>query len=144
MEPQTGKAYGGGLTSKLFGDVVRVAQCREREFAEPCRMIDDDLISFLMKERKRHLRIAAGVPDGVDVDLSLVKLPPGALMFPTKRGFREITVLGGLIVRPWASVSSMARSIRKVLAVTSRSLQRSARTSLRLAPVNAATATIGK
>jgi integrase len=44
--------------------------------------IDDDLIALLMKERERHLRIAAGVPDGAEVDLSLVKLPPGALMFP--------------------------------------------------------------
>jgi integrase len=44
--------------------------------------IDDDLIALLMKERERHLRIAAGIPDGVEVDLSLVKLPPGALMFP--------------------------------------------------------------
>ena len=52
----------------------------ERGFREIT--IDDDLIALLMKERERHLRIAAGVPDGVDVDLSLVKLPPGALMFP--------------------------------------------------------------
>ena len=44
--------------------------------------IADDLIALLMKERERHLRIAAGVPDGADVDLSLVKLPPGALIFP--------------------------------------------------------------
>jgi hypothetical protein len=44
--------------------------------------IDDDLIALLLKERERHLRIAAGVPDGAEVDLSLVKLPPGALMFP--------------------------------------------------------------
>jgi integrase len=27
--------------------------------------------------------MVAGVPDGVDVDLSLVKLPPGAFMFPS-------------------------------------------------------------
>jgi integrase len=33
-------------------------------------------------ERERHLRIVAGVPDGANVDLSLVKLPPEALMFP--------------------------------------------------------------
>jgi integrase len=44
--------------------------------------IDDDLIGLLLAERDRHLRIVAGVPDGVAVDLSLVKLPPGALMFP--------------------------------------------------------------
>jgi integrase len=44
--------------------------------------IDGDLIALLVAERERHLRIVAGVPDGVAVDLSLVKLPPGALMFP--------------------------------------------------------------
>jgi integrase len=44
--------------------------------------IDDDLIALLVAERERHARIVAGVPDGVAVDLSLVKLPPGVLMFP--------------------------------------------------------------
>jgi integrase len=44
--------------------------------------IDDDLIALLVGERGRHLRIVAGVPDGAAVDLSLVKLPDGALMFP--------------------------------------------------------------
>ena len=31
---------------------------------------------------ERHLRIMAGVPDGATLDLSLVKRPAGALMFP--------------------------------------------------------------
>jgi integrase len=44
--------------------------------------IDDDLIALLVAERERHLRIVAGVPDGATIDLSLVKLPDGALMFP--------------------------------------------------------------
>jgi integrase len=44
--------------------------------------IDDDLVILLAAERERHLRLVAGVPDGVTVDLSLVKLPDGALMFP--------------------------------------------------------------
>jgi integrase len=44
--------------------------------------IDDDLIALLLGEREKHLRIKAGVPDGVAVDLSLMKLPDGALMFP--------------------------------------------------------------
>ena len=57
--------------------------------------IDDDLIALLMKERERHLRIAAGIPDGVEVDLSLVKLPPGALMFsnPARLGKFSFTAL---------------------------------------------------
>jgi integrase len=42
--------------------------------------IDDDLIA--LAERERYLRVMAGVPDGAAVDLSLVKLPAEALMFP--------------------------------------------------------------
>jgi integrase len=45
--------------------------------------VDDDLIALLVAERERHLRMVAGIPDGVTVDLSLVKLPAGALIFPT-------------------------------------------------------------
>jgi integrase len=45
--------------------------------------IDDDLIGLLCSEREKLLRIYAGVPDGAPVDLSLMKLPDGALMFPT-------------------------------------------------------------
>jgi integrase len=44
--------------------------------------VDDDLIALLLSEREKLLRIFAGVPDGTTVDLSLVKLPAGALMFP--------------------------------------------------------------
>jgi integrase len=56
--------------------------------------IDDDLIALLMKERERHLRIAAGVPDGVQVDLSLVKLPLGALMFPNPARLGKFSFTG--------------------------------------------------
>jgi integrase len=48
--------------------------------------IDDDLIELLVAERDQHLRIKAGVPDGVRIDLSLVKLPEDALMFPGPPG----------------------------------------------------------
>jgi len=44
--------------------------------------IDDDLLAVLLNERQKHLRLAAGIPDGADVDLSLVRLPEDALMFP--------------------------------------------------------------
>jgi hypothetical protein len=44
--------------------------------------LDDDSIAFLLKEKEKHLRIKVGVPDAADVDLSLVRLPDGALMFP--------------------------------------------------------------
>ena len=51
--------------------------------------IDDDLIALLKAERERHLRIMSGVPDGVAVDLSLVKLPDGALIFPSPSGLTK-------------------------------------------------------
>ena len=44
--------------------------------------IDDDLIVLLDAEREKLLRLQTGVPDGATVDLSLVKLPDDALMFP--------------------------------------------------------------
>jgi integrase len=44
--------------------------------------IDAGLVTLLLAERERHLRIVTGVPDGVEVNLSLIKLPAGALMFP--------------------------------------------------------------
>jgi integrase len=44
--------------------------------------ISDDLVALLTAERERHLRIVAGIPDGASVDLSLVRLPQGALVFP--------------------------------------------------------------
>jgi integrase len=51
--------------------------------------IDGDLVAMLRAEREKHLRLAAGVPDGVTVDLSLVKLPDDALMFPNPPGAGE-------------------------------------------------------
>ena len=44
--------------------------------------IDDDLIALLTAEREKHLRIQAGISAAAQVDLSLVKLPEDALMFP--------------------------------------------------------------
>jgi integrase len=44
--------------------------------------LDDSAMVVLLAEKDRHLRICAGLPDGVDVDLSLIRLPTSALMFP--------------------------------------------------------------
>jgi integrase len=44
--------------------------------------IDASLLELLLRERDRHRRLVAGIPDGAVADLSLVKLPEGALMFP--------------------------------------------------------------
>jgi integrase len=40
------------------------------------------VIDLLVAEREKLQRMQAGVPDGAPVDLSLVKLPDDALMFP--------------------------------------------------------------
>lgn len=45
--------------------------------------IDDNLAALLTGERERDLRLVAGVGDQEEVDLSLVKLPAAALMFPS-------------------------------------------------------------
>jgi integrase len=52
-------------------------------------MIDDDLLALLLAEREKHQRIIAGVPDGTAVDLGLIRLPDGALMFPNPPTFSE-------------------------------------------------------
>jgi integrase len=44
--------------------------------------LDDGTLAMLLREKEKHLRIRVGVPDGADVDLSLVRLPDDALMFP--------------------------------------------------------------
>jgi integrase len=44
--------------------------------------INAELLDLLLAERERHMQIEAGVPDGVQVDLGLIKLPEGALIFP--------------------------------------------------------------
>jgi integrase len=54
----------------------------KREAHKRTITIDDDLFTILLTEREKHLRIVAGVSDSAAVDLSLVILPEGALMFP--------------------------------------------------------------
>jgi integrase len=44
--------------------------------------IDAATISLLLEHRENHQRLLAGVPDGAAVDLSLVRLPANALLFP--------------------------------------------------------------
>jgi hypothetical protein len=50
--------------------------------------IDDNLVALPLAERDRYRRLIAGVGDGDPVDLSLVKLPDGALIFPSAAGER--------------------------------------------------------
>jgi integrase len=75
---------------------IRIARSLERTtkfglaFKEPKSsrsnrtiVIEDELLRILCGLHDKHLRIKAGVPDGVPVNLSLVKLPEDALMFPS-------------------------------------------------------------
>jgi len=62
----------------------------EHRFKDPKRakhkrtiQIDDTLVQLLLSVRESHQRLVAGVPDDVAVDLSLIKLPADALMFPS-------------------------------------------------------------
>ncbi len=48
--------------------------------------VDDDLAALLVVEREKHQRMVASVPDGALVDLSLIKLPERALIFPSPAG----------------------------------------------------------
>jgi integrase len=45
--------------------------------------IDVALLGLLRAEREKHLRIKAGIADGAAVDLSLIRLPAEALVFPS-------------------------------------------------------------
>jgi integrase len=45
--------------------------------------IDDGLAGLLSAERDKYLRLTAGIADGAEVDLSLVRLPDEALVFPS-------------------------------------------------------------
>lgn len=44
--------------------------------------LDDGTVALLLAEREKLQRLLAGIPDGADVDLSLVRLPEDALIFP--------------------------------------------------------------
>jgi integrase len=48
--------------------------------------IDDGLASMLAAHREKQQRLVAGLPDGAEVDLSLIRLPTGALLFPGGNG----------------------------------------------------------
>ncbi len=80
----------------LAGSTLTIARSLEetkahgRRFKEPKTRrgsrtiaIDDGLAGLLSAEREKHLRLIAGVPDGVEVDLALVRLPDDALIFPS-------------------------------------------------------------
>jgi integrase len=53
--------------------------------------IDDALVRLLLSIKEQHLRLVAGVPSDAQVDLSLIKLPEGALIFPSPSGDLDLT-----------------------------------------------------
>jgi integrase len=52
--------------------------------------VDAGLAAMLRAARERHLRVAHGIPDGAEADLSLLKLPEGALVFPAPDGLCQL------------------------------------------------------
>ena len=44
--------------------------------------LDDATVALLLSLRETHQRLSAGIPDGAEVDLSLIRLPSDALIFP--------------------------------------------------------------
>ncbi len=60
--------------------------------------LDGGLIELLTAHREKHLRLVAGIPDGAAVDLSLIKLPDGALMFPGGDGINLTKLRDGRAV----------------------------------------------
>jgi integrase len=48
--------------------------------------IDDNLVALLCAERDKHLRMVAGISDSEAFDLSFVRLPEGAMIFPSAAG----------------------------------------------------------
>ncbi|BBZ96186.1 site-specific integrase [Bradyrhizobium diazoefficiens] len=51
--------------------------------------LDDATVALLVAEREKHQRIMASLPDGAEVDLSLIRLPDDALIFPAMPGPRQ-------------------------------------------------------
>jgi integrase len=49
-------------------------------------VIDDTMVALLLRMRETYQRLVAGAPDGVDVDLSLVRIPEDWLIFPAPEG----------------------------------------------------------
>jgi integrase len=85
------------------------------------------LVELLASERERHLHLVAGIPAGASVDLSLVKLPAGALVFPGGNGTDLTKLRAGRATSRLGSASSAslrcgsmisAAAMRRYLALT--------------------------
>ncbi|MBR0871396.1 site-specific integrase [Bradyrhizobium tropiciagri] len=72
--------------TKKFGIRVKAPKTKRG-----CRTIDldDATIGMLVAKRAEYQRLISGIPDGADVDLTLVRLPAKALIFPAVPGRGE-------------------------------------------------------
>ena len=82
--------FDAGARTLTIARALEETKVHGRRFKEPKTrrgsrtiVIDYGLAAVLSAERETYLRLMAGVSDGVAVDLSLVKLPEGALIFPS-------------------------------------------------------------
>lgn len=76
--------------TKEFGRRLKVPKTRR---GRRTIKVDDTLAAILLAERDKYLRAVAGVGSRADVDLSLVRLPADALMFPSPAGEFSFTRL---------------------------------------------------
>lgn len=77
-------------TTKQFGRRLKEPKTKR---GRRTLKIDDGLCAILLTERDRWIRLFAGITGADDVDLSLVRLPPDALMFPSPAGDFSLTRL---------------------------------------------------
>jgi integrase len=83
--------FDAGAKTLTIARALEETRAHGRRFKEPKTrrgnrtiVIDDGLADLLSAERETYVRLMAGVSDGaVAVDLLLIKLPEGALIFPS-------------------------------------------------------------
>jgi integrase len=82
--------FDAGAKTLTIARSLEETKAHGRRFKEPKTRrgsrtiaIDDGLASLLAAEREKHHRLTAGIADGAEVDLSLVRLPDEALIFPS-------------------------------------------------------------
>jgi integrase len=82
--------FDAGAKTLTIARALEETKAHGRRFKEPKTrrgsrtiVIDDGLAAMLSAERETSLRLMAGVSDDATVDLSLVRMPEGALIFPS-------------------------------------------------------------
>ena len=112
LEPQTQELKIERALEETKAHGLRIKGPKKESHKRKIR-IDDDLLALLLAERDKHLRMIAGLPDSATVDLSLIKLPEGALMFPNPPGpGKELTFTAPR--RPRVVTKEFARKARKL------------------------------